>query len=189
MSNPLKLDEVFRNLPRLIRYVLPGFLIVVLWEFSLPDSQGRSLPELGWSKLLGYAVVLGPTYYGLHRLLFWFVDDWMFSRWGTDCWGFFTKRYDPDDKELARIVAYMEYRWSTLHYCLMTSELGILFSFLCADTSLIGGVRWQVLSISGVLFAVSFWCFLRFDRIELSHLGFARDGGDPQKPKDSDADC
>jgi hypothetical protein len=172
MNIPIKLDEVFGNLPRILRYLLPGILIFVLWEFSLPGWDAKSLPEISWGKLLAYAVVFGPTYYGLHRLLFWFVDDWMFERRDIDCWDFFSERYKPDDKKLAAIVGYIEYRWSTIHYCLMTSELGILFSLMSAGTSLIGSVRWQVFGISTAFFVICCWYFIYLSKIELKHFGF-----------------
>jgi hypothetical protein len=66
----------------------------------------------------------------------------------------------------------MEYRRSTLHYFLMTPELGMLFSLLCAKDSAIYDVRWWVFGISLVLFALGFICFISWQRTELRNLGF-----------------
>ncbi len=172
MSFPIKFDDVFRNLSRILRYLMPGLLIVVLWELSL-NNAGNRLPKLRIDMLLAYAIVLGPTYYGIHRVLFWLFDDILFSQYNTDCWMFFKRRYAPGNKKRDSVVEYMEYRWSILHYCLMTSELGILFSLLCSKCSLIGKNNW-VLLVSIGLFFIFFAKYIHLSIIELKDLKFNR---------------
>ena len=172
-------EAVAAQIPRILRYIVPGFLILLLWELSGLSGSTGSLATMSNTKLITSIVLLGPVYYSFHRVIFWILDDALFSRSGQDCWSFFKERYDPKNESIRHIVDYMNYRWSVLHLCLMSSELGFIFSCVCRDRSVICNMGLWLPGCAVVLFTTSVVMFWYLHRVELKGLF----GDPPREPE------
>ena len=164
---------ILRQIPKVFRYLIPGFVFVVLYTISYADPCGKSLKQLlsnsgvaeGYMYLV-YLLLVGMVIYGIHRALFWLVDDFIFSRYGTNCWEFFKERYS--NTEIADIVDYMEYRWSILHSCLITAELIVVFSLIAKQSALY--MNSAVIAVSGLFWGICFFIYCYLSCIEIEEI-------------------
>ncbi len=172
----MKMDQtstvaaLLREIPRILRWLFPGFIVLTLCKFS--DRGFGAYYPLSNLETTEYLVALpfiGTLVYVIHRILWWFVDELQFRRRGVTCWEFFRTRYDPTN---VRITGYMEYRWSIVHACLMVSELLLFFSFVCHKGSTVCIYRGLIRCIAIILFVLSSWLFWYLNHIELWHFGF-----------------
>ena len=152
---------------------------------SLPDKQENSLVKLINDNIYIFIVFGGMVAYQIHRLIFWLIDEIFFKCRGHTCWTFFKIRYgkveqvgapknNKDEEHTAReahaIIGYMDYRWSILHSCLITAELGFLFSWLARDCSLVHEYREPIRWCSVVLFSIALWMYCYLTKIELEEI-------------------
>ncbi len=174
--------EILNEIPKIFRYLIPGFVLSFFLMMSFPSMM--TVIQSNWGNKYFYIIMLlaGMVIYQIHRLLFWFIDEIIFLCKGHDFWRFFKDRYGKSkhlgDKglltneaiELAAMAGYMEYRNSILHSCLITSELGIIFSLCSSPTSWVHAHRIPICPFSIFIFVVSILLYIRQCVLEIKHM-------------------
>lgn len=157
-------DSVVNSIERVIRYLVPGFILVALLRVAFPSAK---TPLLSTGNEVEFAVgvlCLGLMVYGIHRLVFWVSVDHILSKLGifpeskgrkhyTETIAHFILRRHPCAD--TPCVRYRHYRWAIVHYCLILAEIAFVLSFVNEPHSILTIHHWRVVLCASALWGIA----------------------------------
>jgi len=161
----MKIETIITSVEQVFRYVVPGVIFVFLLKVAYPSNPHFILEKLGAVEFAVLIPCLGMMVYGVHRVFFWAVVDYLFDRLG---WFVCSANGQDYSATLSHFISwrqsarkdllnYLHYRWAILHYTFILAELLILFSFSNEETSVLRTSQPLFLSFAGALFIASFF--------------------------------
>ena len=117
-------QSIFNSVEKVLRYLVPGLLFVVLLELS--GGMDAFGPRIGRKELYLLSPVFGLTVYVIHRIFFWAVDA--VCRECKDIDLATSLLYQA--KRAEKLLDILYYRWGIVHFGLILSELVFFSQFL-----------------------------------------------------------
>lgn len=160
-------QSVFSSIEKVLRYLIPGLLFVVLLKASfLPDKVLGLRIGLTGEEVYLLSPVFGFVVYTIHRVLFWFPDvacrKYLEVTLTKSLLGQATRK-----KQYPELAEILYYRWAIIHFALILSELTITFSFLSEPGTVVSRC-WPYLPIgAGVFFVICVGFYIRLDLADL----------------------
>ncbi len=160
----MKTESIITSIEKAFRYLVPGFLFVFLFKAAFPSKPEFILPNVGPVEFAILIPCVGMMVYGVHRVLFWTVLDYLFAKAGIFVCSTRGRRYSDTLADFIswrrnaskNLLEYLHYRWSILHYTLILSEFLVVFSFLHEKTSVLHRYRVPLLIATIGLWLLSF---------------------------------
>jgi hypothetical protein len=139
----MKTEPVIASIEKAFRYLVPGFLFVFLLKAAYPSKPALILQNIVSVEFAILIPCLGMMVYGVHRVIWWTIFDYIFAKCGVFVCSKKGKRYSEILADFISwrraapqgLLDYLHYRWSILHYTLILSELVICFSILNEEAS------------------------------------------------------
>jgi hypothetical protein len=154
----MKIEELFKNIEKVLRYLVPAFIFIILLRFFKQNIYQEYVANLTNVEFVFYFTLLGITIYSIHRVIFEIIDYIILKIHKKSVTDIIKNSFKKNNEELRN---YFYYKCATIHSTLITSELVILFI-------LIGfcNYRW-VLIIFTLLFTISFIVYVGYLKIQL----------------------
>lgn len=176
-------SEFIDSIEKAFRYVVPGFVFVLLWKVAFPKDLHPWLgsPDKGDFYLL--VACLGMVLYGLHRVIMSGVVELILYKFGQTAVCVFASESRPItefpaaiakfmkerqllDEDNRRLSSHLWYRWAIQHYCLMFCEMAVILSIFAQPESLPGKHRGWVLLVLVTLSVLTVWTTWIFYLVE-----------------------
>ncbi len=117
------------SIEKVLRFVMPGFLFVLLYRMAYPPNSASPLGAIGNNELYIFIPFIGIAIYSVHRIVFEMLDFIIFNRitYGSlDRVAEHTRARFGEENRVLR--DYMYYRWAIIHCSSIFAELLIFFS-------------------------------------------------------------
>lgn len=180
------IDQIDRSFERLLRWIYPAVLFLVLLGVSRPGDFD-TLAEVKWPwglaivGLVAGAVAYLLQAYVVNQLVVSQVSH--YCRWErnvyevprfrfliglanyADRWARVT--HQRWGTKLERLHSYLNYAWATYHAAMLTAWLTLIFFLLKVEGSMFASVEWWVVVIPAVLLLVgAIWQYVWLARIQ-----------------------
>jgi len=161
-------QNIFDSIEKVLRYLIPGLLVVFLVQisFSLATLHSFSL-NITQKEFYVFSPVFGFIIYCIHRILFWFPDYICMKICKLDLAT--SLQYQALRKEMApELSGILYYRWGIVHFGLILSELVFIFSLLAENENSIVFHYSCCLKLLAILFFVI--CCYNYIRLNFADI-------------------
>jgi len=166
-------ESLFNSIEKAFRYLVPGFIFLVLARAACPSLVKQLLSVSDFGKI-EYAIAvpsIGMVTYAVHRLLYWVTFEYLlfrcfkvpatrlYSNFYPDALAdFFVARQETIKDPLS---GYLYYRFAVLHQCLMLAEMFLVFSLVQEVSSHFAKAQPWIAYAAGALWILSFIHFVQ----------------------------
>jgi hypothetical protein len=163
--------KLFDSIEKVLRYIVPGLLFVLLVKASYSQATLNQLSSnISQTEFYVLSPVFGFVIYVIHRVIFWLVDCACRSRRKLTLLESLRGQALRKEKcpELAGIFYYC---WALLHFGLILAELVLVFSLLLAEKGTAVASHTVVIPIlAGAFFVVCFCFYCQLNMADLESI-------------------
>ena len=158
------MEELFKNIEKVMRYLVPAFIFIVLLRFFKENIYQEYVANLSSIEFVFYFTLLGITIYSIHRVIFEIIDYIILKIHKISVTDFIKNTFKENNRELRD---YFYYKCATIHSTLITSEIVILFILIrfC-------NYRWGLVCV--LLFIISFIVYVGYLKVQIKTYSDAK---------------
>ncbi len=160
---------------KIFRYFVPGFLFVILFRLAFPSKTILSM--MGKVEFAAFLPCLGMVIYGLHRLIYWVLIDYLIFKFNGSATslenksypvsiGLFFQKRQNEEKFPLKLSQYLHYRYSIIHYCLIFSELLFFFLMFHEQNSFLNKHKYVLWFVCSIVFVTSLVHYIQLSLAE-----------------------
>ncbi len=163
--------SVFNSVEKVLRYIVPSLLFVLLVKASYsPATLNHLSPNISQTEFYVLSPVFGFMIYMVHRVVFWFVD-WACRSRRKLTLSKSLRGQALRKEECPALAEVLYYRWALVHFGLILAELVLVFSLLLAEKGTVMASHTVTTSIlAGAFFLICFWFYCQLNMADLESI-------------------
>jgi hypothetical protein len=151
--------KLFNSIEKVLRYIVPGLLFVLLVKASYSQAALNQLsPNISQKEFYVLSPVFGFVIYVIHRITFWLLDCICRSRRKLTLLESLRGQALRKEK-CPELTGILYYRWALIHFGLVLAELVLVFSLLLAEKGTVVASHPVAIPLLAGLFFVVCFCF------------------------------
>jgi len=155
----MKLEVLFNNIEKILRYLVPAFVLLVLLRYIKGSSYDEFFSKISDVEFVIYFILAGITIYSIHRVVFEVIDYFLFGCNIKSISEYILASFKDDTAK--DLKDYLYYKLATIHSALLATELTIIF-ILSEGYS----THPCLLIISAIMFIISFAVYYFYHKIQ-----------------------
>jgi len=155
----MKLEVLFNNIEKILRYLVPAFVLTILLRYLKGNSIDDFFSKISDVEFVIYFILAGITIYSIHRVVFEIIDYLLFGCNTKTISEYILSSFK--DEKAKDLKDYLYYKLATIHSVLLVTELTIIFI-------LIEGYSTHpcLLIISAIMFIISCAVYFLYHKIQ-----------------------